>query len=69
MIKTLNLLSKEKVCELLSISPRGLFDMVAQNRFPAPVRIGKRAFWSTDCVQRWRETLCAAQDKWRPIMN
>lgn len=69
MIETLNLLSKEKVCELLTVSPRGLGDMVAQNRFPAPVRIGKRVFWSCSSVAAWRETLCEAQEKWRPLMN
>lgn len=66
-METLNLLTKEKVCSLLSISPRGLGDLVAQNRFPAPVRVGKRAFWSTSSVQRWRETLCEVQEQWRPI--
>jgi predicted DNA-binding transcriptional regulator AlpA len=69
MTLNLNLLTKENVCELLSISPRGLFNMVAQKRFPAPLRIGKRDFWSTECIERWRETLCEVQGKWRPIMD
>ena len=40
-------LRKEDVCRELGISPRGLEKMVAEGRFPVPVRIGKRAVWSS----------------------
>lgn len=61
MLPTLNLLTKEHVCQLLSISPRGLGDLVASKRFPKPARIGKRCMWTQEVVLKWRADLVAAQ--------
>ena len=61
MLATLNLLTKEAICQLLPISQRGLGDLVASNRFPRPERIGKRCMWTQEAVMKWREDLAAKQ--------
>lgn len=57
MIESLNFLSKEDICRLLAISPRGLGDMVSEKRFPRPLRIGKRCMWTEEAVTKWRQEL------------
>lgn len=61
MIESLNFLSKEDICRLLSISPRGLGDMVSEKRFPRPLRIGKRCVWTAEAVTKWRQELADKQ--------
>ncbi len=56
-------LRKEDVCRELGISPRGLEKMVAEGRLPVPVRIGKRAVWSSLAVERWLFEAFAAQER------
>ena len=58
------LLTKPQVCELLSLSPRGLENLVRANEFPPPVRIGRYVYWSPLAVQEWQRALFAAQEHW-----
>lgn len=62
----MKLMSKEQVCELLGVSPRGLEGMVNKRQFPPAQRLGKRAVWSETAVERWRAQFFHAQENWRP---
>ncbi len=60
----MELKTKEEVCRELHISARGLEKMVAEGRFPVPVRIGKRALWMAGVVEGWLARQFAAQESW-----
>lgn len=65
--ETPKLLTKEDVCLMLRVSPRNLGYMVAQSRFPQPVRIGKRCYWAAAAINRWQAMQCEVQMNWLPI--
>lgn len=58
------LLGKADLCDQLQISERALENMVKGGTFPPPVRIGKRVYWSETSVQKWQDSLFAAQESW-----
>lgn len=62
----MKLMTKEQVCERLTISPRCLDGWVADGRFPPPQRIGKRGYWTEASVERWVRLLFVTQENWQP---
>ena len=60
----MELKTKNDVCRELGVSARGLEKMVSEGRFPVPVRIGKRAVWSSVALERWLVEAFAAQERW-----
>lgn len=65
-IKAPQLVKKEMLCERLGISERTLENMVKEDAFPQPVRIGRYVYWSEVAVRNWRERLFSAQEAWGP---
>ena len=61
-----DLLDKPTVCQQLGLSQRGLEYLVARGEFPPPVKLGKRVYWSSKAVSRWRQRLFAHQENWKP---
>jgi predicted DNA-binding transcriptional regulator AlpA len=66
MAAVMQLLTKVQVCKLLKISPRCLALWVAQGKFPAAQRIGRKNFWTRAAVERWKTLLFSAQENWTP---
>lgn len=62
----MKLMTKEQVCERLTISPRCFGGWTADNRFPPPQRIGKRNYWAEAAVERWVQMLFVEQESWQP---
>lgn len=62
----MKLLNKQGVCEQLKISARCLETWVSERRFPAPVRIGRCAYWDEAALERWKTMMFSAQNQWRP---
>ncbi|MBW6494280.1 MAG: DNA-binding protein [Burkholderiaceae bacterium] len=60
----MELKTRDEVCRELGISARGLEKMVAEGCFPLPVRIGKRAVWSSVALERRLVEAFAAQERW-----
>ena len=46
-------LDKQQVAACLRIAPRTLNQWVKDGFFPAPVYIGRRAFWAAAVVEAW----------------
>jgi len=47
-------LSKQQVLEIVPISKSTLYLMIADNEFPAPIKLGKRSSaWSKKAVHDW----------------
>jgi excisionase family DNA binding protein len=47
------LLPKSEVAKLLGISPRSLYRLVADGKFPAPIKLGQLSRWRQSDVQQW----------------
>jgi prophage regulatory protein len=58
------LIDKTAVCKLLGISDRTLEKLVRANRFPPPLRLGKRISWVEAVVQKWLQNAVSAQLSW-----
>lgn len=58
------LLTKAELCRRLSLSARTVENMVREERFPPPVRIGKYVYWSERAVVEWQKALFMAQEQW-----
>lgn len=47
-------LSNQQVLEIVPVSKSTLYLMIADNEFPAPIKLGKRsAVWSKKAVNEW----------------
>ncbi len=57
-------INKEALCLKLSISARGLENMIQRGEFPPPVKIGKCVYWSEVAVMKWQRKLFANQEAW-----
>ena len=68
-IATPTLLNKAAVCALLGLSPRCLENMVKNQDFPPPVRMGKHVYWSEAAVNRWIKEAFASQEAWSPSLR
>lgn len=66
MTEDIKLIGKLEVCKLLGISDRTLEKLVGANRFPAPLRLGKRVSWVESVAQRWLLSAVTPQLKWEP---
>lgn len=60
------LINKEDLCSRLSISPRGLENLIKRGEFPPAVSIGKFVYWSESAVMKWQKRLFASQEAWEP---
>jgi len=61
------LLTVEELCELLNISSRTVYRMVAEGRLPPPLRLSHRvARWHEEDVFAWLEKERAAATKVAP---
>jgi len=58
------LINKDDLCRRLSISQRGLENLIKRGVFPPPVRIGKFVYWSESAVKKWQIRTFAAQESW-----
>lgn len=56
-----------EVLEMVGVSKTTLNDMIAEERFPRPLRIGKRAVgWPLPVIQAWLDSLPPATGaNWR----
>ncbi|MDO5646315.1 AlpA family transcriptional regulator [Paracoccus sp. (in: a-proteobacteria)] len=50
---TLKLMRLPDVLSHLSIGKTTLYDMVKRGDFPAPIKLGRASFWSSDQVSQW----------------
>ena len=62
----MELMSKQEVVAEFKISERTLEMWVFAGKFPQAVRIGKRAFWTREALQRWKTLAFACQLKFKP---
>ena len=58
----LQLLSAERLAELLDISVRTLWRMRSAGKLPAPLRVGSQARWSTATIRAWLAAGCPIPD-------
>lgn len=48
----------KEVCELLGMSRSSIYKLIAEGRFPAPVRVSVRSVrWPVDALEAWQDTL------------
>ena len=61
------LLRRSEVLQICGISKSTLYEMISQERFPAPVRISQRAVgWRAGDIRAWLESLPqASESNWR----
>ena len=62
----MELLSKRQVMAELGVSERTLETWVSNQRFPAPVRIGRHVYWSREALERWKTLSFAYQLEFKP---
>lgn len=62
----MDLVTKQELLNELRLSERALESWVSSGRFPAPVRIGRRAYWSRAAIEHWKELTFAYQLQFRP---
>jgi excisionase family DNA binding protein len=62
----MDLMTKQAVVEDLNVSERTLEKWVRDGKFPTPVRMGKRAYWDREAVERWKRMAFAYQLNFRP---
>lgn len=60
------IITKQQVLEELGVSERTLETWVRARRFPNPLRMGRRACWSREAVERWKSLAFAYQLKFQP---
>lgn len=58
------LYDKPSVAQTLRMSERSLERLVRARRFPAPVRLGRNAYWHKAVVDRWLEATFTKQLSW-----
>ncbi len=58
------LYDKTSVAQVLRMSERSLERLVHARRFPAPVRLGRNAYWHSNVVDSWLEATFAKQLAW-----
>ena len=63
---TMEILTKENVCEDLNVSMRGLEMMIARGEFPPGVRIGKKMYWCLEVIDNWKSRKFSSQCAWKP---
>lgn len=47
------LLTLRQVAQLLQITPRGVRDLVAREKLPRPVKVGRLLRWSPATIDQW----------------
>jgi prophage regulatory protein len=62
----MEIMSKQQVEEEFSISERTLELWVKDGKFPPPVRLGKRAYWTREAIERWKNMTFAFQMEFKP---
>lgn len=60
------LISIRAVAEKLSVSTRTVRKMLATNRLPAPVRLGRSVRWRETELAEWVNAGCPSIENWRP---
>jgi len=64
MSETNRILRRPEVERRSGLARSTIYELVAQRRFPAPVRLGSRAVgWLADEVDQWLEARVAARDE------
>ncbi len=66
MSEEIRLITKAQVVERLNISERSLEKMVAANKFPPPLRFGKKVQWADSVVENWLQRAVQGQLEWEP---
>lgn len=61
-----SLLSKKLLSARLGISVRTIENMVAAQKFPSGVRIGKYVYWTEANVAKWQSGVFGVQQCWQP---
>jgi predicted DNA-binding transcriptional regulator AlpA len=57
---------KADVMALLDVSDRTLEKLIAANKFPPSLRLGKHSRWTEAVVLRWLERRLQPQETWEP---
>lgn len=61
-MESTKLLRLRKVIEISGLSRAAIYAEMAENRFPRPLRIGRRAVaWRADDIERWAKALPIAE--------
>lgn len=47
------LLTLRQVAQILQITPRGVRDLVARNKLPKPMRVGRLLRWTPAALDQW----------------
>jgi len=63
------ILNKQQVLAMLGISERLLENWVRDNKFPRPVRLGKRCVWLKAAVEQWQALTFAHQLTFHPQLG
>ena len=61
-----SLLSKKSLIARLGVSARTIENMVAANKFPPGVRVGKFVYWTEGVVEKWQSRVFGVQQGWQP---
>ena len=57
-----SLLAAKAVCARVGLHRQRLYELMARDAFPSPIRIGPRIIrWRSDDIDRWIEQLSAAR--------
>lgn len=65
----MEVMNKQAVAAYLGISERTLENLVKARKLPAPVKLGKQAFWAEEVVQRYRAGLFERQLQFNPALG
>ena len=52
------LLTVKQIAKLLVLSPRTIYRLAAEDRMPAPVRVGRSVRWDTKDIEAWLAAGC-----------
>lgn len=62
----MELLNKKEVAYRLKMCERTIENLVRENSFPPPLRLGKTARWSKAVIEAWLAEQLRAQLEWKP---
>jgi predicted DNA-binding transcriptional regulator AlpA len=61
------LVSVRTVASMLGISQRQVWKLVAAERFPGPLRLGRSVRWRATEIRSWVDAGCPARERWEAL--
>lgn len=55
------------VAELLDVSRRHIWKLLASGRMPAPIRLGRSVRWRADELRAWLDAGCPERERWEAM--